>query len=134
MARIYLAASYARLIEVRGYAEKLTDRGHKIVSRWLTSDPDCQEESLLVLTRSLISVLNLEDIDMSDLVISFTESPGSPNTRGGRHVEFGYALGQGKTLFIVGPREHLFHCHERVKIVDSFDELIAHPDFPISFD
>jgi hypothetical protein len=35
-----------------------------------------------------------------------------PNTilaTGGRHVEFGLALAQGKRVIIVGPRENVFH-------------------------
>jgi len=35
--------------------------------------------------------------------------------RGGRHVEFGYAMAKGKRLIVVGYRENLFHEHPSVE-------------------
>jgi len=43
-------------------------------------------------------------------VITFTETPRSSNSRGGRHVEFGIALGMRKRAVVIGPRENVFHC------------------------
>ena len=59
---------------------------------------------------------DLEDIRRADVVICFTEEPRSNNSRGGRHVEFGYALGLGKTIVIVGPRENVFYCIRNERI------------------
>ncbi len=45
----------------------------------------------------------------ADAVIIFTEIPNTILATGGRHVEFGLALAQGKRVIIVGPRENVFH-------------------------
>jgi hypothetical protein len=34
--------------------------------------------------------------------------------RGGRHVEFGIALGQHMNIVIIGPRENIFHWYDRI--------------------
>ena len=46
--------------------------------------------------------------------------------RGGRHIEFGYAMAQGKPLFIVGRPENVFHKLSYVDVVDDIVELIEH--------
>ena len=49
----------------------------------------------------------------ADAVIIFTEIPNTILATGGRHVEFGLALAQGKRVIIVSPvvspRENVFH-------------------------
>src|SRR5260370_9542714 len=50
-----------------------------------------------------------EDLMAADAVIIFTEIPNTILATGGRHVEFGLALAQGKRVTIVGPRENVFH-------------------------
>jgi len=60
--------------------------------------------------------------EILEVVISFTEHPRSTNSRGGRHVEFGIALGQMLRVWIVGPRENVFHCMEEVRQFDSWTQ------------
>ena len=50
-----------------------------------------------------------EDLIAADAVVTFTEIPNTILATGGRHVEFGLALAQGKRVIIVGPRENVFH-------------------------
>ena len=50
-----------------------------------------------------------EDLMAADTVIIFTEIPNTILATGGRHVEFGLALAQGKRMIIVSPRENVFH-------------------------
>ena len=50
-----------------------------------------------------------EDLMAADAVIIFTEIPNTVLATGGRHVEFGLALAQGKRVIVVGPRENVFH-------------------------
>jgi hypothetical protein len=52
---------------------------------------------------------DLEDIDRSDTLLFFSEDPLVGIPRGGRHVEFGYALGTGKRVCVVGGHENVFH-------------------------
>jgi hypothetical protein len=60
------------------------------------------------------AAIDLEDLYQADSLIAFSEVGirGKPrkHSRGGRWVEFGLALGLGKTSVLVGPRENVF-CH-----------------------
>jgi hypothetical protein len=55
-------------------------------------------------------------------MISFTYDQDS--SRGGRHVEFGYALGIRKRVILVGPRQHVFHCLPEVEHYPSWPRLV----------
>lgn len=73
------------------------------------------------------AVEDIEDIDAADALIAFTEAPGDTpgRSRGGRHVEFGYAIGKGKPVCIVGIRENVF-CHlPQVMHFDTFNQFIT---------
>ena len=64
-------------------------------------------------------------IAASDIFIAFTEEPDSPYGRGGRHVEFGFAMyhyGEDhlKAVIVVGPRENIFHALPEVHRIDSW--------------
>ncbi len=110
---VYLASRYSRADEMRGVRDVLTlAYGLTVTSRWidhhggkyaasftsnqLNTDPDyCGQ----------IALVDWEDLQTADTVISFTGEGG----KGGRHVEFGMAVALGKRLFVIGPREHVFH-------------------------
>jgi hypothetical protein len=125
---IYLAARYSRNDEMRGVRDVLEAFGHKVTSRWidlhggkypgsftpdqLNSDPaSCAG----------IAAADIEDMDAADTVISFT-SPGEG--KGGRHTEFGWALGRAKRLVVVGPREHVFHTLPQVEWYPDWSRLV----------
>jgi hypothetical protein len=78
----------------------------------LNSDPD---------SLSHYGIADLQDILAADTVISFTEVGGG---KGGRHVEFGYALALGKHMILVGPREHIFHTHPAVEHYADWTHLV----------
>jgi hypothetical protein len=98
----------------------------KVVSRWI----DLKEEAGGFLTAPHDHVryaqADLEDIDECDVLVGFTASylgnagPG----RGGRHVEWGYALARGKRLVLIGAREHIFHTLPQVAVYDWFTDFI----------
>ena len=101
--KLYLAAMFSMRAEMEDAAatiEALTD--HKVIARWVHGGETG-------LTREQIALLDLEDVDRSDAVISFTMPYGTATTGGGRHVEFGYALAKGKRSFVIGERECVFH-------------------------
>jgi hypothetical protein len=118
--RIYLAARYARIDEMRCVATTLTILGHQITSRWilgaddLTDEPiDEQEEKAI---RAAYAYRDREDLEQAQCCISFTESPSPTMGRGGRHAEFGIALERHLKLIVVGPRENLFHFLPEVSV------------------
>lgn len=113
--RIYLASRYSRREELLGYREDIERLGlHVVTSRWLNGNhqiDDCGlSNAAKAKERERFASEDFEDVATSHLVISFTESPRSTISRGGRHVEHGIALGKGLGVWIVGPRENVFHC------------------------
>jgi hypothetical protein len=118
--KIYLASRYSRLEEMQLVSQVLGSMGHEVTSRWIMgghqiSDRGLNEGAQETL-RQRFAVEDLEDVVAAECVISFTEEPRSSLTRGGRHVEFGLALGLGKRLIVVGPRENVFHCLPQVEV------------------
>ncbi len=117
--KIYLAARFSRREQLREFADELRLMGHIVTSRWLDTDfvnrPD-RNSAAPPKYRAKYAVIDLEDVDAAEVVVSFTEEEGLPNAgRGGRHVEFGYALAKGKRLVVIGHRENLFHEHPAVE-------------------
>lgn len=120
MTAFYLAARFSRYDEMQGVRDVLRGLGHTVTSRWIDQHGGDQLESAAqaVLNSDPASVAHfglhdLEDIDAADVVVSFTSTDGGG--KGGRHVEFGYALGAGKPVVIVGPRENIFHTLPQVE-------------------
>ena len=123
---VYLAARYGRREELCGYKADLESRGHQVPARWLLGDHQVHGlEAAQAVERGgavpapqarLFAEDDMADLLASDVVISFTELPRTSASRGGRHVEFGVALGlrraggQVRRLFVVGPLENVFHA------------------------
>jgi nucleoside 2-deoxyribosyltransferase len=99
-------------------ADALKAAGHKITARWVYGG----EEGL---TRAEIALLDVDDVDAADVVVSFTQPYGSLNKGGGRHVEFGYGLARGKRVVVIGERENVFHHHPSVEVYHTLDEWLA---------
>ena len=66
--------------------------------------------------------VDVDDLSAADVVVSFTSADGGG--KGGRHVEFGLALGLGKRLVIVGPRENVFHTLPHVEHYPNWSRLV----------
>lgn len=124
MTKIYLAARYSRNAEMRGVRdvlESLPGNNYTVTSRWIDLHPDVVGDFSTSFTADDLNTQpdrcaplgqhDLNDIDAADWVLNFTCGTGG---KGGRHVEFGYALATGKRLFVVGPRENVFHALPQV--------------------
>jgi hypothetical protein len=114
MTRIYLAARYSRNAEMRGVRDVLEALGHEVTSRWIDQRGGNLLESLVAAELNAnpdgcaqYAAIDVDDLTRAETVISFTSAEGGG--KGGRHIEFGLALGLGKHLVIVGPRENVFH-------------------------
>lgn len=118
MKKIYLAALFSRRAEMEEIANKLRSYGYHVCSRWVFGGEDG-------LTREQISLVDIEDVDKCDVLISFTHPRGSMTSGGGRHVEFGYAMARGKELVIVGERENVFHHFPAVSVYENIDQFIV---------
>jgi hypothetical protein len=136
MTKIYLATRYSRYAEMQGVRDVLEALGHKVTSRWIDLHADTGERfgrsfnaaelNDLPEMCSAMALRDIEDIKACEWLISFTEPANDTTSKGGRHVEFGYALAISVRLTVIGPREHVFHTHPKVEHYPTW------PDFVIS--
>lgn len=122
--KIYLASRYSRRSQLCEIRDELVRMGHVVTSRWLDTEWDRQSPDGSSAAppeyRREYAEIDLQDVSAADVVANFTEKPGLANAgRGGRHVEFGYALALGKQVVVIGHRENLFHEHPSVVFFDS---------------
>jgi nucleoside 2-deoxyribosyltransferase len=109
--KVYLAAKYDLRDEMREHRERLKEVGIEVTSRWLDEqgsldgNMDDKDEEFY----SATARVDLEDVLAATFIIFFAEDPRVGVPRGGRHVEFGYALALNKPIAVIGPRENIFH-------------------------
>jgi hypothetical protein len=119
--KVYLSSRYARMDELKSYRDQLLAAGHECTSRWL--DGGTFENN------AANAQIDVADVLAADVLVNFTDeavehSPHPYAARGGRHVEFGLALGIGLHLVIVGPRENVFHWHPHVTVCEDFADAM----------
>lgn len=124
--KVYLCASYTRIYELWGYAADLEAAGHEVTSRWLTGTHDTPGREPTYAEMQRWAQEDIEDLTRSEWVIAFTEPKGSPNTRGGRHVEWGAALNSRlvRRLTIIGPIENVFYALPNIERYEQWSDLI----------
>lgn len=121
---VYLAARYTRRLELCAYRATLAEHGITVNSRWLNGSHQLDNEGrplgdmgeLMFEAGSpevdhyrwKFAIDDRDDVLGADRLVAFTEQPRSGNSRGGRHVELGIALGAGIPVTVVGPRENVF--------------------------
>lgn len=115
--KIYLASRYSRLSEMRGYRAELESAGHVVTSRWVNGNHEGDNAVRFAQE-------DYDDLLESDCVVSFTQSPDSSTSRGGRHVEYGIALARGKRVIVVGYRENVFHHLPEVEFFANWEEAL----------
>jgi nucleoside 2-deoxyribosyltransferase len=115
--KVYIAARYSQKEEMKQVAALLRDKKIEVMSSWLLEPhPPCttmdqvSEDDLRGYAQR-----DLEDIEAADVMLLFTVDPLIPTVRGGRHVETGYCTCLKKPIYIVGPRENIFHYLPQVK-------------------
>jgi len=122
----YLAARYSRREELCMYRDDLEARGHQVPARWLLGDHQVhgleanraiEGDGPVPAARAvLFAEDDISDLLAADVLVAFTDPPRSSTSRGGRHVEFGIALGlrrgteSGPKIFTVGPLENVFYA------------------------
>lgn len=119
--KIYIASFFDTRKRIRPYADTLWAKGHEIVSTWLNevSKPEMMATEIF---RKKLAMKDIAEVNDADLVILDTLDI---TPRGGREVEFGFALGrfQSKIIYRVGPVRNIFHtlCDNSF---DNWDELL----------
>lgn len=123
--KIYLAARYGRKDELGGYARDLETLEMQCTSRWLHMHERAKSDELPSFDEQrLWAAEDLQDIEAADLVICFTEKKDSKHSRGGRHVEAGFAIASGKPVICVGPIENIFYALPQVTVVENWLEAV----------
>lgn len=136
----YFAAAYQRHAEMTARADELERAGlGRVMSSWhreVTPGLDESFDAEYLAARPAEAWAHgrrdLADLSSADAIVSFTE--GAP-ARGGRHVEHGFAISLHESddprvyqtrLIVVGPREHVFHCHPDTEVYPTWDAFLAH--------
>lgn len=110
--KIYIAASMHSKKEAKDVAINLQFQGHVITSTWFENQSYDKVNDAMA---------DLSEIMQAECVVFLTKEPSS---EGGRHIEFGFALGKKKRLIILGERESCFTYLDYVEQYDSLDDLI----------
>ncbi len=126
---IYIAARFSKRPEANALAQRLKALGHTITSRWVKPDsdhvtPTGLSEQAADAERQRFAEEDLADVQDCDMLVALMEEPRS-NSRGGRHVEFGIAVGLDKALVVIGPRETVFHHLPGVIHYDDVEQFLA---------
>lgn len=145
--RYYFAAAYQRKPQINAWAWEIerVGIGAEVTSRWLTGGDLTLTDAGLsagnLLTTAAVEAawefgqVDLEDLSNSEAIVSFT----GEGTRGGRHIEHGVAISyhdnhprdlskrtEPMRLIVVGPREHVFHCHPATEHFDTWSGFLVH--------
>jgi len=118
---VYIAGRFARKLELQVYAARLRREGHTVTSRWLRGHNATESHEKL----KLFAEEDLQDVHAADMVLLFTDGGDTDGGySGGRHWECGYAFALGKKVWIVGPKENVFHHLEGVVAFERFEWAI----------
>lgn len=100
-------------------AEILRSKGHVIVSRWHNKEflPTTEHNEA---ERREIALEDFEDVTVSDALVLVS---GPDKYSGGKFVEAGIALGQGKRVIVIGRRENMLLWLPSVDLVGSPEEV-----------
>ena len=147
MTAFYLAARYSRRVELAEYADQLRALGHQVTSRWLLGQHQADELEIAAAGQvdqvpefaRRFAEEDIEDVTFADVVVAFSEPPRSTASRGGRHVEFGMALGWvlagyrsldggRRQVVVIGQRENVFHCLREVAVFPDWAAFLATVD------
>tara|TARA_Y100000310_G_scaffold308210_1_gene351074 strand:+ start:202 stop:597 length:396 start_codon:yes stop_codon:yes gene_type:complete len=124
--KFYLSARYGRRAELCEYRDQMLAIGHEVTSRWL-DDADADDDGVSMPQGPdyrLIAQMDWMDVVRADVFIGFTEPPGNPWSRGGRHVELGLALGGAVDVWVVGYFENVFCYLQGVDVFDTWQQAL----------
>ena len=121
--KIYVGASYPRIEEAKALKIELEKLGYDIVSSWLLSDNEGYDTSSTEHLR-MCAIRDFEEIEAANSFVCLTDGE-EQLTHGGRHTELGIALALKKDIWLIGPRESVFHYHDCVLAWDNIKEFIG---------
>lgn len=129
--KIYLAAPYGDMMQMREVRDKLVDAGHEVTAQWIDGFEGMAkpgQESSDDQIKAQGALMDANDVRRSDVVVAFTRERHEPTPGGGRHVEFGIALERDVPVILFGPiGEHVFHYYPGLVqgIVQDLEALVG---------
>lgn len=123
---VYLASRYSNKPKMLEHAATLVSYGMEVTSRWLAEShaPSMDMVELDEATNRQIAMDDLEDVANADMMIFFCEDRNNQPPRGGRHVEFGYALALSVRVVCIGDRENIFHYLPNITHYRDFSDFV----------
>jgi hypothetical protein len=118
----YVAASAARQSEARVIAAGLEERGARVKARWLAVANVNYGRAGEEQEFPSHAQYDMNDVIMADEVVCLS---GDVYSKGGRHSEIGAAIALGKKVWLIGPREQVFHWHPLVVQVEKLDQIVV---------
>lgn len=119
---VYLAARYRRRKELLACCDELEQLGIAVTSGWLRRETSIETKDLTPDDWRCFAQEDVEDVRRADALVLFAEEESGG--AGGRHVEFGIALGLWKPIIVVGRTENLFQHLPEVRLTESWNEGI----------
>lgn len=128
MLKVYLAAPFRRKDEIKDYATELRALGITVTSSWLEEPykPTIEVHEIPADQNRRYAMQDVNDVVAAHILVLFTD-PTKTIFRAGRHVEFGIALGIGRSrpfpIFVVGEEyENIFHHMPQVYHFTTWEE------------
>lgn len=125
---VYIAATFARQTEMQDVRNKMHRcydhpfHSFRCTAGWLDQTAGNQNIPSHFHTAMEMADRDTRDIKRSNCMLLFTNDPEGVKTGGGRHTEVGIALSEFLPIFLIGPRENVFHYHPSICACVSVEE------------
>lgn len=106
--------------EARAVARLCREAGHVITSRWLDEDFS-KSGQYTEFDKAGIASVDVSDVMRSDALVLL---PSPRRVTGGKFVEAGVAIGQGKNVYVLGHRENILMWHYLVTVFCSAEDML----------
>ena len=110
---------YQWMDEMKVARDQFVASGFEVTAQWVDNAEENEAK-----TQHDCAQMDLDDVARANVLVLYTLPKGTGFTSGGRMVEFGYALGTGKWIIVVGDRENIFTYLDYVCVVSSTEEAI----------
>ncbi len=106
--------------------EALQRMGHACTSRWISNDNKFESGEYTDLERRDLATMDEQDVRAAtDGLVLLSEAKGHL-VPGGKHVETGIAIALGRSVYIIGRRENVFHWHPLCHLFPTSTEFLMH--------
>jgi hypothetical protein len=111
MLSVYLSAAYSEKNRVKQFALRLHNFGIKVTSTWMDEsyEPDVKMSDVPESFLKETACNDCSEMDEAEIMVLFSVPCTTLTVRGGKHFETGYMVHSGKEVYVIGPKENIFH-------------------------